>query len=188
MKTTIYLAVLSAAILVALGADAQAQEPPRTEPAMSAMPSPSSLSQPLPAPPTAAEAPGSLRAPAPPLTQMWVYAVGSSNCNWEYTAGRSVTSCNHGGAQLRAAVLEIGYGSARVAWMNGGVLPASARYASTPVCVTGGSYTWPCTPGQTVVGFLNEYNLDGHQSGLFRYQNTSTNSPWNTLAVQISIL
>lgn len=64
MKTTMYLAVLSAAILVALGADAQAQEPPRTEPAMSAMPSPSSLSQPLPAPPTATEAPAAC-APRP---------------------------------------------------------------------------------------------------------------------------
>ena len=75
-----------------------------------------------------------------------------------------------------------------VAWMNGGLLPSSARYASTPVCVTGGYYTWPCTAGQTVVGFLNEYNLDGYQNGLFKYQNTSTNSPWNTMSVQISIL
>ncbi len=57
--------------------------------------------------------------------------------------------------------------------MNGGVLPSSARYASTPVCVTGGYYTWPCTAGQTVVGFLNEYNLDGYQNGIFKYQNTS---------------
>lgn len=125
-------------------------------------------------------------APAPALSSMWVYAVGSSNCDWEYTAGLSTTSCDHGGAQLRTAVLEIGYGSSRIAWMNGGILGSS--YANTPVCVTGGYYTWPCTAGQTVVGFLVEYNLDGYQNGLFRYQNTSTNSPWNTMAVQISIL
>ena len=65
---------------------------------------------------------------------------------------------------------------------------SSANYQTTPVCVTGGSYTWPCTAGQTVVGFLRYYNLDGNQSGLFKYQNTSTNSPWNTMSVQISIL
>lgn len=132
--------------------------------------------------------PGAARAPAPPLTQMWVYAVGSTNCGWEYTVGLSVTTCDHGGAQLRTAVLEIGYGSSRIAWMNGGVLPGSVMYASTPVCITGGYYSWPCTAGQTVVGFLNEYNVDGYQNGIFKYQNTSINSPWNTMSVQISIL
>lgn len=125
-------------------------------------------------------------ASAPALSNMWVYAVGSSNCGWEYTAGLSTTTCDHGGAQLRTAVLEIGYGSSRIAWMNGGIVGSS--YANTPVCVTGGYYTWPCTAGQTIVGFLVEYNIDGHQNGLFRYQNTSTNSPWNTMSVQISIL
>lgn len=39
-----------------------------------------------------------------------------------------------------------------------------------------------------VVGFLNEYSPDGYQNGLFKYQNPSTNSPWNTMSVQISIL
>lgn len=131
---------------------------------------------------------GTARAPASPLTQMWVYAVGSTNCDWEGTVGLYSTVCNHGGTQLRAAVLEIGYGSGNVAWMNGGVLPSSAMYASTPVCVTGGYYSWPCTAGQSVVGFLNEYKLDGNQNGIFKYQNTSSNSPWNTMTVQISIL
>lgn len=126
------------------------------------------------------------RAPAAPLTQMWVYAVGSSNCGWENTAGLSVTTCNHGGLQLRTAVLEIGYGSSRIAWMIGGLL--GSPYATTPVCITGGYYSWPCTAGQSIVGFLVEYNLDGNQSGLFKYQNTSTNSPWNTMSVQINIL
>lgn len=125
-------------------------------------------------------------AAAPALSSMWIYAVGSSNCGWEYTAGLSATPCDHGGTQLRTAVLEIGYGSSRIAWMNGGIV--GSPYATTPVCVTGGYYSWPCTAGQTVVGFLVEYNVDGHQNGLFRYQNTSSNSPWNTMSAQISIL
>lgn len=129
-------------------------------------------------------------APAPPLTQMFVYAVGSTNCGWEYmtTIGQIATTCNHGGAQLRSAVLEIGYGSIPVAWMNGGVLPSSANYQTTLVCIVGSSYSWPCPVGSTVVGFLRYYNLDGYQSGIFRYQNTSTNSPWNTMSTQINIL
>ncbi|GAA0918983.1 hypothetical protein GCM10009552_39020 [Rothia nasimurium] len=127
-------------------------------------------------------------APAPALSSIRVYGVGSSNCGWEYpAAGQMTTNCDHGGAQLRVAVLEIGYGSNAIAWMNGGQLPRSAQYASTTVCITGSNYTWPCTAGQTVVGWLNEYNLDGQQSGLFKYQNTSTNAPWNTISTQINI-
>lgn len=126
-------------------------------------------------------------APAPALSNMWVYAVGSTNCDWEYTSGLSTTACDHGGPELRVAVLEIGYGSNRVAWMIGGLLPSSAMYESTLVCVTGGYYTWPCSAGQTAVGFLNKYRLDGHQSGQFKYQNTSSNAPFNTMSVQISI-
>ncbi|MCC8421725.1 MULTISPECIES: YolA family protein [Photorhabdus] len=126
-------------------------------------------------------------APAPPLSDMWVYAVGSTNCGWEYTSNVLATTCDHGGQQLRAAVLEIGYGYSPFAWMNGNLLPKSAMYADTPVCITNGYYTWPCTAGQTVVGFLKEYNLDGNQNGLFRYQNTSTNLPQNIESVQINI-
>ncbi|NHB92102.1 YolA family protein [Photorhabdus cinerea] len=125
--------------------------------------------------------------PAPPLTNMWVYAVGSTNCGWEYTSNLPVTNCNHGGQQLRAAVLEIGYGYNSFAWMNSGMLPYSL-YSSTPVCITNGYYTWPCAGGQIVAGFLKEYILDGYQNGIFRYQNTSANWPQNTMSVQISIL
>lgn len=132
------------------------------------------------------------RGPAAPLTDMWVYAVGSTNCGWEYTynyldSGRILTMCDHGGEQLRAAVLEIGYGFQRFAKMNNSLLPSSAMYASTPVCVTGGYYAWPCSAGQIVAGFLNEYNLDGHQNGIFQYENTSANSPFNTMGVFINI-
>ncbi|WP_220347761.1 DUF4879 domain-containing protein [Alkalilimnicola ehrlichii] len=128
------------------------------------------------------------RQPAPPLTQMWVYAVGSSNCGWEYPApGAFSTSCDHGGTQLRAVVLEIGYGSSPFAWMLGGLLPSSANYLTEMLCDQGGGMLGYCSPGQTVVGFLRYYNLDGHQSGNFSYQNTSTNSPWNTMSTNINI-
>ncbi|AKH63129.1 MULTISPECIES: YolA family protein [Photorhabdus] len=124
--------------------------------------------------------------PAPPLTNMWVYAVGSTTCGWEYTSNLPVTNCDHGGNLLRAAVLEIGYGFNPIAGMNGVTLPGS-MYSSTPVCITGGYYTWPCAAGQIVVGSLKEYSLDGYQNGLFRYQNTSTNWPHNTISTQINI-
>ncbi|MDI9689709.1 YolA family protein [Burkholderia cenocepacia] len=191
MKSTFFKQLLVMATIAGVSAAAQAEDVPRGQGVLTALPTLASHNKQIPAEPAATpqiKSGAVARAPAPPLTAMWVYAVGSTDCGWEYTAGLTTTTCNHGGAQLRSAVLEIGYGASRVAWMNSGVLPSSAMYASTPVCITGGYYTWPCTAGQTVVGFLNEYNLDGYQNGIFKYQNTSTNSPWNTMSVQISIL
>lgn len=129
-------------------------------------------------------------ASASPLTTVYVYAVGSSNCNWEYMTSQTQfsTTCNHGGSQLRAAVIEIGYGNNPLAWMSGGLLSTSKNYQTSPLCVVNGAYTWSCPSGYTIVGFLRYYNLDGYQSGTFKYQNKSTNSPWNTISKQISIL
>jgi len=190
-KSFVKALMLSAMVAVAGTPAAFAQEKPQGQQTLVSMGSVSDKGKPIPVdPPKSGEtnsAPAP-RAPAPPLTAMWVYAVGSTNCGWEYTAGLTTTTCDHGGPELRTAVLEIGYGASRVAWMNSGLVPSGSMYASTPVCVTGGYYTWPCTAGQTVVGFLNEYNLDGNQSGLFKYQNTSSNSPFNTMSVQINIL
>lgn len=192
MKMTSIKRMIYTALIAFMSAAAQASDNlPRGQQSITALPELSVHEMPVRAEVTTdSDIQGDVGAlaSAPPLTDMWVYAVGSTDCGWEYTAGQTMTTCNHGGLQLRTAILEIGYGSSRIAWMNGALLSSSSMYASTPVCVTGGYYTWPCTAGQTVVGFLNEYNLDGYQNGIFKYQNTSTNSPWNTMSVQISIL
>jgi len=98
-------------------------------------------------------------------------------------SGCCIHSLNYG----NAAHISPGFGVNPIVWMNGKVLPESAQYSRTPVCITGGYYKWPCASGQTVVGYLNEYNLDGDQGGIFRYQNTSINTPWNTIPMQINI-
>ncbi len=178
---------LCVALAIVAAASTQAQQAPAMSQAVSAF---EPLLQrgdivALPAANTLGAAPF---APAPPLTRIFVYAVGSSNCGWEYPAlDQFSTSCDHGGAQLRTAVLEIGYGGNPFVSMNGAQLPSSARIGHTAVCITGNQYTWPCTAGQTVAGWLNEYNLDGQDSGTFKYQNTSLNSPWNTIVTQINI-
>ena len=129
-------------------------------------------------------------APAPALTAMWVYAVGSSNIGWEVmqTRGQFSTKQNHGGALMRAAVIEIGYGYSPFAYMQGSLLPASKIYQTDSVCIVGGYYTWPCPAGYTVVGYFRYINLDGYQNGQFSYRNTSVNSPWNTMSTWINIL
>ena len=132
-----------------------------------------------------------LRAPAPPLTRELVYAVGSTQYGgWEYmtTIGQSSTVGDHGGAQLRVVVQEIGYGNNPLAWMAGSLLPASANYQNDAICISGNYYVSPCPIGGIVVGWYRYYNLDGWQDNLFQYQHTSTNSPYNTLSTSINIL
>jgi hypothetical protein len=171
--------------------NAQAHEP-AVDPqrAMTALPPLAAPDEAHLAPLDANIAPPVNRAPAPGLTSARIYAVGSTSCGWEYINGNGSgsTSCNHGGGELRVAIMEIGYGSNPIASMNGGQLPRSARYSSTGICVTGTQYTWPCKAGQTIVGWLDEYNVDGYDSGQFKYQNTSTNAPYNTVYTQINVL
>ncbi|MQL49731.1 DUF4879 domain-containing protein [Photorhabdus khanii] len=192
MKKNKLAILLSLASLFGINAYAQTEKPQEAPAAKHALTAQSQL---LPNPKSPIRADGKeldikseiAYIPAPTLTNMWIYAVGSTNCGWEYTSNLPVTNCNHGGGLLRAAVLEIGYGFNPIAGMNGAILPGS-MYSSTPVCITGGYYTWPCPAGQIVAGWLKEYTLDGYQNGIFRYQNTSTNWPHNTMSTQISIL
>lgn len=129
------------------------------------------------------------RAPAPSLSSVTIVGVGSTNAGgWEYMtqAGQLSTTLDHGGAELKVVVLEVGYGRLPAASMNGGALPRSAEYRSDALCINGGYYT-DCNPGQTIVAWNRYYSLDGEQGGNFRYQNTSTNAPFNTLSTGIYI-
>lgn len=127
--------------------------------------------------------------PAAPLTRMGVYAVKSSNCDTEYPFGQLATTCDHGGAQLRVFVMEIGHSDSysQYAKIQGKSLPRSAIVSSTPVCRVGAQLKIPCTPGIAVDGFIYEFKLDGYQKGSFTYQSTSINYPWNTMSTQIFI-
>lgn len=135
------------------------------------------------------EVAGQARAPAPPLSQVAVEAVGSSQAGgWEYmtTLGQLSTLRDHGGAELSVVVLEVGYGGSPSASINGALLPRSAEYKTEPLCLNGGSLT-PCGIGQTYVAWRRYYQLDGTQEGNFRYQNTSINAPFNTVSTDIYI-
>lgn len=116
-------------------------------------------------------------ATAPRLTSVAVFAVGSSQYgDWEYTYGKYSTPNDHGGSQLRVAVEEWGYAGWRSATYNGTTLPSSANYADEPIC--GGTPANPtgCSSGQTVIGWIRYWNLDGlGNSGNFQYQASSVN-------------
>ncbi len=127
-------------------------------------------------------------APAPPISYVEIRYVGSSNQGWEpISENQYSTTLDHGGAQLRVLTVEIGYGSTPGAKVDGINLPASANYQSDPFC-NYSNFLQPCSPGQIVVGWVRYWNLDSYQSGTFGYQNTSKNSPWNTLGDILYIL
>lgn len=133
---------------------------------------------------------GSPRAPASPLTSVSIYAVGSSNCDWVYQPPNSPT-CKHGDPELRVAILERGYSSNRIAWVNAGLLPVSANYDSVGICTVNGVETMPCPRGYSITSWMRYYNLDSYASWLpnvyFQYQATSTNPPNNTYSTSITI-
>lgn len=127
--------------------------------------------------------------PAPSLSYLEVSYVGSANVGgYESIAPSQLTTVyDHGGTWLRVVTDELGYGNNPVARFNGSILPSSANIQTQNICWTGSGYTLSCSAGQTIVGFRKYWKLDGYQGGNFSYQNTSTNSPWNTMSDSISI-
>ncbi|WP_158620070.1 DUF4879 domain-containing protein [Corallococcus sicarius] len=128
--------------------------------------------------------------PAPALSYVQVYAVGSSNVGWESVSASQVTTAyDHGGDVLLVAVLELGYGTSRYVTMAGSAVSGSMNYANDSICDDGfGNLVMPCSPGQVIVGFMRYYDVSGNQSGTFYYQSTSINSPFNTMSDTMSIL
>ena len=116
------------------------------------------------------------RAPAPPLTYLESYAVISSNHpTYEYLSqSQFSTIYDHGGAEMYVVTVELGYGGNPIAQLNGSYL---SQIDSLSITDAGG----------TIIGWYRLWNANGHQSGQFTYQNTSINSPWNTMSDWVMI-
>jgi len=111
-----------------------------------------------------------------------VYAVGSSNVGWELvSSNQSSTSYNHGGSQLRVAVLQVGLGNPNNATMGS---INTSNYASDYLC---GSNLHICNSGEIVTGFLRYYSFDGQQSGYFSNSTNSVANPFGYWSDSISI-
>ena len=101
--------------------------------------------------------------PAKGVEYFEVYAVGSSNIGWELVDAYQYSTVEiHGGALMRVAVLQYGYGNGG-AQMNG--VPGN-HYLRELLC----GPLWNlhrCSVGETVTGFLDYYSFDGLQGGSF---------------------
>ena len=115
-------------------------------------------------------------APAPALRYLQVTHVRSQRTSWEPIPASQFSTVNdHGGNWLQVQTAELGYGSNPIAMFNG---QRMTRVASSPILnssriVEGWYYVWQINTNVT--------------SGTFTYQNTSTNSPWNTMSDRVFI-
>ncbi|WP_235162446.1 MULTISPECIES: DUF4879 domain-containing protein [Sediminibacillus] len=118
-----------------------------------------------------------IAAPAPPLTSLEVYAAISSNYpEYEYFSSNQLSSVqDHGGEELYIVTAELGYGFQRNAAFNGSQLSEIDR---ENIDLEGDSI---------VDGWFIWWDASGNENGLFTYENTSTNSPWNTMFDRMNI-
>ncbi len=111
-------------------------------------------------------------APAPPLTDLQVYAACSTNHPaYEYFSSNQFSSVyNHGGGEMYIVTYEIGIGHNRIAKMNGQTLQSVAYQAID-------------LNGDTIIdGWIYYWDASAFENGNFTFQCTSLNSPWNTMS------
>lgn len=117
-------------------------------------------------------------APAPALTEFYVYSVSSEKAGEEIIASSGVTTLEHGGTWLRIVTIESGYAKSRSATFNGESMTLTDKQA-IDIDNDGIIDGWIC---------IWEYrNSDGFESGICRFILTSANAPWNTINVTFSI-
>jgi hypothetical protein len=127
---------------------------------------------------------GAMAASAAPLSQVKVLKVESPACGFEsIDEGQQRTHCDHSGPNIKVYVLEIGYGRAAQAGLDG----FDVNGTRTPVCAYDNGNLTECSPGKKTVGYLYVFDLAGKQEGTFTFSNTSINAPRNTLSTQLYI-
>jgi Domain of unknown function (DUF4879) len=129
--------------------------------------------------------------PAPPLTQ-FIDQVCSATAGCEtLPAGALSTTLVHGGSYIDVYIWELGYGVGETASQGGNALTSAYLVAKSGFCPSsGGGYTTSCL-GQTYVGYVYEWNVthyvEGNYGNLFAAQDTSINSPFNTIRTSFTI-
>lgn len=115
-------------------------------------------------------------APAPPLTSLNVVKVESQLGGVEFIGPNNLSTIkDHGGSYLYIYTNEMGYGRNPIAQMSGQKLK---KVESKMIDING---------DRTVDGWEYKWDASGQQNGQFKYQNTSTNAPWNTLSTSLNI-
>lgn len=120
----------------------------------------------------------SIKAPAPPLTEFYVYAVYSENQPDGEIIQRSgsfyqtATTLDHGGSWLIVVTLEVGYAGTRSATFRNSAMKLEER---EPLDFDGDGI---------IDGYLCFWTYEGDfTNGMFSASSKSVNSPWNTMQI-----
>ncbi|TDX51616.1 DUF4879 domain-containing protein [Orenia marismortui] len=120
----------------------------------------------------------SAQAPAAPLDYVRVFLVESSLYGQESISRYQMsTDENHGGSQLFIYTLDVGYGYSELAEMNGSSASVEKVYEELLDLDNDG----------IIDSRAKVWDASGYESGRFYYENTSTNSPWNTESTTLYI-
>jgi uncharacterized protein DUF4879 len=123
--------------------------------------------------------------PAPPLTHLFVYFVvsefvpqGEKIEEYQFS-----TKLKHGGTYSYVKTVEIGYGQNSITKING---HTSSMISEKALCQGPDGIEF-CRPGGEVIGFARTWDISAYGNGLFHYQSTSINAPWNTMTKELTI-
>jgi hypothetical protein len=129
--------------------------------------------------------------PAPPLTQFYNEVCSTLLNGCEFVSNGGTTPSKHGGTYILVYIWEIGYGVGEIASQGGNALTSAYLISKLPICISGTSYVTTCGNGQTVVGYQYGWNVthyvEGNYGNLFAAQDTSINSPFNTIRTSFTI-
>lgn len=128
---------------------------------------------------------------APPLTAFYNVVCSALVGGCEQVANGGTTAYKHGGSYIYVYIWEIGYGVGEIASQGGNSLTSAYLLGKYPICTSSTGYTTTCPAGSLVVGFQYAWNVthyvEGNYGGLFAAQDTSINSPFNTIRSSFTI-
>lgn len=117
-------------------------------------------------------------APAPPLTQFYVFAVSSEDhpegefIDHSSTVYQTATTLDHGGSWLRVTTYELGYAKTR-----------TATFKNMPMKLEK-TEGFDLDGDRIIDGYLCTWLYTGEfYSGFFSASSKSANSPWNTMYI-----
>ncbi len=130
-------------------------------------------------PTISAEGQMSIQGPATGITTYRVYAVASPQGGVEYpSAYASATTYDHGGGVIQVFVLQYGYGNPYSGSLNATTVSSTSRV----LCGSMSTLHY-CNVGETVTGWLYEYDFYNIPAGTFKSSANSTAYPfgyWST--------
>lgn len=132
---------------------------------------------------------GAIAQSVPPLTKVIITSVYSSNQGAETISQyQTATVQDHGGAQVRITVREIGYAKSVHTVKLNGTIVSNTVISSTRLCGTASAPTTTCNTGDIIIGFDKVFQIDGQSGGAFSVSAQNASTPFNWITDTLNIL